>query len=243
MNVALILAKEGSVGMPGKNLLEFQGKPLLVRAIEACQISDCFGRIFVSTNGSQIADYASNSGAEVIIRGDDFASNDRYVDSVNHAVKSMVIEPKTITIPQVVQPLREQGIFERVLALHGSNVDSVVTVNKFESSVDWLFGVDENSALLSRLPQIRYSNDIGRRNDLYEIDNAVVSFTYDSWCRADSITPWPYLGKRIVGIVQKRPNIHYHIDINTPDDAEWLEFISEFPRWKFRRNKNGSETR
>ena len=61
-----------------------------------------------------------------------------------------------------------------------------------------------------------------------------MSFTYESWERGDSLTSWPYLGRRIIPIVQQRENANYFVDINNPDDAEWLRFVSTFPDWRRR---------
>ena len=235
MNVALILAKSGSVGLPGKNLLEFQGKPLLIHTLDEILRNACFDDVYVSTNGDTIARTAQNYGVKVIMRADEYAGNDRYVDSVYHAVRSIQPRPMTITIPQVVQPLREPGLFQQILSLQGPGVDSVVTVTRFESSVDWIYARDGDTGLLRELEKINYTQDTARRDDLFEIDNSVVSFTYRSWKLSRGLTPWPYLGRNIIGVEQKGPNVHYRIDINTPDDAEWLEFISEFPEWKRRR--------
>lgn len=232
MNVALILAKGGSIGLPNKNLLKFQSKPLLTHTVEELKSSGCFCEIFVSTNCSRIARVANREGARVIMRPNEYARNDRYIDSVNLAIGKMNIRPNTITIPQVVQPLRETNLFERILSFHGPSVDSVVTVAPFGASVDWIYTKNERTHFLEKSKQIVYTKDIARRGDLFLIDNAVVSFTYDSWKRSDGSTPWPYLGKRIVVVEQKRLNVHYHVDINTPGDAEWLEFISLFPEWK-----------
>jgi len=133
-----------------------------------------------------------------------------------------------------VQPIREENLFERILSSHGDDVDSVVTVTPFESCVDWIFTRDDEG-LLNPCQNIDYGPSVGRRSDLFTIDNAVVSFTYQSWRKADSMTGWPYLGRRIVPLVQQRANANYFVDINNPDDAEWLQFISSFPEWLRRR--------
>lgn len=232
MNIALILAKGGSIGLPDKNLLEFQGLPLLAHTIIEVQKSACFDEVYVTTNDQAIADVAQQYKAQVIRRSDEYAHNDRYIDSVNHAINQISLPLRTITIPQVVQPLREPGIFERMLSLHSPRVHSVVTVSRFESSVNWIYARDDETDQLAQLDQIDYRQDLARRDDLFIIDNAIVSFTYTSWQSSEGITSWPYLGKRIIAVEQKHLNTHYNVDINVADDAEWLEFVALYPQWR-----------
>lgn len=238
MHIALILAKSGSKGMPGKNLFKDESNhSLIASTIKEIHASHCFDSIYVSTNCNDIKSEALKYGAKVISRDDSLADNNRYVDSVYHALKQFERNTLTCTIIQVVQPLREEGIFKKVLSLHGENIDSVVTVTPFQSSIDWIFTQSLRSNLLSPTGKINYGGDIARRNDLFIIDNAIVSFKLDSARKKDSITAWPYLGKNIMPIIQNRMNMHYEVDINVPDDAEWFEFIQTYPAWR-RKNKN-----
>ena len=237
MHVALILAKSGSKGMPGKNLFtDLSGKSLLKKTIIDIQEADCFSEIYVSTNCDKIKQEAVLCGTEVIQRENELADNDRYVESVYHAIDHFTDKPLTCTLIQVVQPIREANLLQKMVNLHGGNVDSVVTVTPFQSSMDWIYLRDPASGQLQKTSKINYGGDIARRNDLYVIDNAVVSFSIESARRRHSLTPWPYLGENIVPVIQDRLNSHYEIDINVPDDAEWYEFIQTFPSWKKRRD-------
>lgn len=240
MNVALILAKKGSIGAPGKNLYVWRGAPLLNHTIDAASDTGVFDHVFVSTNCEQTAGFARKSNAHVIIRDDAFADNSRYVDSVNHAVhqiQKQIGQIKTITIPMTVQPIREPGVFSRILSLHGEDVDSVVTVKRFDASIAWIFN-RKKSGKLAHHESIRYGSDIARRDDLFIIDNAITSFTYESWRKSEGITAWPYLGSRIIGIEQETGNANYNADVNTMDDLEWLEFVSTYPEWKKNRESS-----
>ncbi len=238
-NVVLILVKGGSVGVPGKNLYEFSGKTLLAHTIAEVNEAGCFSAVYVSTNCERIAAEATTNGAIVILREEKLARNDMYIEAVNHAVKMFIEPPDSVTIPQVVQPIREKGIFGKMLGLLEPDVDSVVTVNQFSSSLNWIYARDQRTLFLSALQSQTRAVDIARREDLFEIDNAIVSFSYDSWRNSTGITPWPYLGSRILGIDQKRLNRNFFVDINYPDDIEWLEFISGFPKWRESRSKHG----
>lgn len=63
--VALIPARAGSVRVPGKNVRELAGHPLLAYSIAAARESELFAAIVVSTDSEQIAAVARRYGADV----------------------------------------------------------------------------------------------------------------------------------------------------------------------------------
>lgn len=65
---AFIFARGGSKGLPGKNIMELGGFPLLAHGIRLAQAMDRVERVFVSTDDAQIADVATQFGADVIDR-------------------------------------------------------------------------------------------------------------------------------------------------------------------------------
>ena len=75
--VAVIFARGGSRGIPGKNLKDFAGKPLIGWAIEQTITSGVARRVLVSTDDEQIATVANSFGAETpFIRPASLASDD-----------------------------------------------------------------------------------------------------------------------------------------------------------------------
>jgi N-acylneuraminate cytidylyltransferase len=63
--VALICARGGSKGLPGKNIRPLAGKPLIAWAIEQARAVGRINRIIVSTDSEEIAAVARQAGAEV----------------------------------------------------------------------------------------------------------------------------------------------------------------------------------
>ncbi|MEM1158902.1 MAG: acylneuraminate cytidylyltransferase [Verrucomicrobiota bacterium] len=76
MRVAIIPARGGSKGIPCKNLQIICGKPLLWWNIQAALKAKQLDSVFVSTDDPEIGHVAKDSGAEVIWRPDDLASDD-----------------------------------------------------------------------------------------------------------------------------------------------------------------------
>ncbi len=76
MKVCIIPARGGSKRIPKKNIKPFCTKPMIAYSIEAAQKSQCFDKILVSTDDSEIANIAKSLGAEVPFIRPDELSND-----------------------------------------------------------------------------------------------------------------------------------------------------------------------
>lgn len=63
--IAIIPARGGSKRIPEKNIIDFEGKPMIAWTIEAAINSKCFDRVVVSTEDEKIAQIARKCGAEV----------------------------------------------------------------------------------------------------------------------------------------------------------------------------------
>ena len=63
--LAIIPARGGSKGLPGKNIKPLCGKPLIGWSIEQAQASEYIDEIFVSTDSSEIAAVAESFGVKV----------------------------------------------------------------------------------------------------------------------------------------------------------------------------------
>ncbi len=63
--IAIIPARGGSKRIPGKNIIDFAGKPMIAWSIEAARDSALFDSIVVSTDSEDIASVAKQYGAEV----------------------------------------------------------------------------------------------------------------------------------------------------------------------------------
>lgn len=63
--IAIIPARGGSKRIPGKNIREFCGKPILAYSIEAALKSRLFSEVMVSTDSAEIAETAKKYGAQV----------------------------------------------------------------------------------------------------------------------------------------------------------------------------------
>lgn len=227
----LILAKSNSIGLPNKNMLRLGGRTLLEIGISQMQKSGVIDDIFVSSDSCEILDEAERCGAVGFQRVLELTKNEAYADAVKHAVDAMPQDFDIIVLSQIVQPAKSVDLFHRVRDAFLDDTDSVVTVAPFESSPSWLYRGDEESGRLERLEDINYDGTIGRRADIFEIDNKVVAFSRESFLRWSSTTPWPYLGENIVYLKDHVVNTNLKIDLNTKEDLVWLELMRTAGVW------------
>jgi hypothetical protein len=103
MNIALIIGKENSTEVPGKNIREFLGRPSAEYAYIAAKYAGC-DKIYVSTDSITIANIGKNYGAIHIDRPADLATSEALTEDVlTHAydfIKDDAIseEIKTISL-------------------------------------------------------------------------------------------------------------------------------------------------
>lgn len=74
--IAIITARGGSKRIPRKNIREFCGKPIIAYSIEAALESQVFDEVMVSTDDAEIAQIATNYGAEVPFYRSEATAND-----------------------------------------------------------------------------------------------------------------------------------------------------------------------
>ncbi|TKA03311.1 acylneuraminate cytidylyltransferase [Actinacidiphila oryziradicis] len=73
--MAVIPARGGSKGVPGKNLAPVGGIPLVARAVRECVAAGHVTHVVVSTDDPSIAEVARSAGAEVVLRPADIAGD------------------------------------------------------------------------------------------------------------------------------------------------------------------------
>jgi len=133
--VAIIPARGGSKGIPGKNIVEFHGKPLIAWSILAARESGLVDRIIVSTDCPRIASAARRYGAETPYRpaniSDDAAPTDLVV---RHVLEQL--DCATAVLLQPTSPLRTARDIRQCLALHVEHGRPVVS---FRPAKPWLF--------------------------------------------------------------------------------------------------------
>ncbi|WIE76536.1 acylneuraminate cytidylyltransferase family protein [Curtobacterium sp. MCSS17_007] len=79
--VAIVPARAGSKGIPGKNLRTVGGRSLVRRAVEAARAAETIDTVVVSTDGDAIAAEAEAAGATVVRRPAELAGDEASSES------------------------------------------------------------------------------------------------------------------------------------------------------------------
>lgn len=133
--VALICARGGSKGLPGKNVRLLGGRPLIAWAVAQAQSVARVSRVIVSTDSEEIARAARVAGADIpFMRPAELAADDSPEWLVwRHALSHLRDEgggmPDALLVVPPTAPLRESADLDRCLdAFAAGNADVVITV-------------------------------------------------------------------------------------------------------------------
>ncbi len=88
--IVLIPARAGSKRIPGKNVRELAGKPLIAYTIEAALESECFAKVLVSSDDVHTLEIAASLGADCVRRPEEFAGDTSPdIEWVRHALDAV----------------------------------------------------------------------------------------------------------------------------------------------------------
>ena len=104
--VALVPARAGSERVPGKNVRELAGHPLIAYSIAAARESGLFDAVVVSTDSEEIAEVAGQYGAEVpALRPPEMATpTSPDIEWVRHVLDVLAEDGRTFEIFSLLRP-------------------------------------------------------------------------------------------------------------------------------------------
>lgn len=215
--LALIPARGGSKGLPGKNILPLAGRSLVARAGAVARESGVVDRVVLSTDAADIAEEGRRAGIEVpFMRPEALARDDTpMLPVILHALDALDAEqwhPDIVLLLQPTSPLRQPAHLRSAVAtLRESQADSVVSVVELprHMSPDYVMQIADG-ALKPFLPEGERTT---RRQDAraaYVRDGTVYAFWRDTLERFGSI-----YGARCVPLVLRADE---SVTIDTPED-------------------------
>ncbi len=132
--LAIIPARGGSKGLPGKNIKVLAGKPLIAHTIQAAKKSANVERVIVTTDDSKIAEIARQYGAETpFLRPADLAQDSSgMLPVIRHAIewlsKNEGYEPEYVLLIQPTSPfVQTSQIDELFNIMRQKKADSGIT--------------------------------------------------------------------------------------------------------------------
>ena len=103
--IAIIPARAGSKGLPGKNTALIAGKSLVQLAIETALSIPEITRVIVTSDDVSVQKIASDLGAEVVVRPADLAQDNSPIElAILHAITELHLDPTSTDVLTVIQP-------------------------------------------------------------------------------------------------------------------------------------------
>lgn len=168
--LVVIPARGGSKRVPGKNIKELGGKPLIQYTIDAAREIFEDKDIIVSTDSLEIKEVVSNLGLQVPFIRPDYLSSDEAgtYEVLLHAVEyteNKGYYPEIIVLLQATSPFRSSKHIQEAIKLFHSELDMVVSVKETSANPYYLLkeenklGYLENSKIAwpltkSQLPKV-----------------------------------------------------------------------------------------
>lgn len=138
---AFIYARGGSKGIPGKNIKNFSGKPLIAWSIEQALSVPQIDRVIVSTDSEEIASVAQHYGATVpFLRPAELAKDETpewlaWQHALNFLLQHEGSIPENMISVPATAPLRFASDIDSCIKIFDeSNYDCVVTVTESSRS-------------------------------------------------------------------------------------------------------------
>jgi CMP-N,N'-diacetyllegionaminic acid synthase len=222
--LAIIPARGGSKGIPQKNIIDINGKPLIKYSIEEAIGSQFLDRVIVSTDDMEIASVAKECGAEVPFLRPSYLAGDnaKTIDVLLHVIQELSRRSQKydyLVLLQPTQPLRKSWhIDEAIKSIVDNREERLVSISPVEDHPVLIRSVDDKGYLKNLLS----TNSTVRRQDFpdfYKVNGAIyINKINDNLNEGTSLNDnsYPYIMQQ-----------EYDLDIDEPKDIELLKFILE----------------
>ena len=149
--IGIIPARGGSKGVPGKNIRNVGGYPMIAYSVIASKLSKNIDRTIVSTDSQEIADIALKYGAEIpFFRPEEFARDDsKDIEFFQHAIawfkENEGYIPNYWVQLRPTTPLRESKLIDKAIDLIKlkSEATSLVSIHEFPENPGKMFGMQD----------------------------------------------------------------------------------------------------
>ncbi len=135
--LAIVTARGGSKGLPGKNIKMLNGKPLIMWTLSRILDSRLVDKVFVSTDSREIADVCEQGGVKVpglrpAYLATDGASSMDVLEYTIQELEKAGEEYDYMLLLEPTSPLRKKDDIDNMIRLAGDNParDGVISVGK-----------------------------------------------------------------------------------------------------------------
>jgi len=135
--LAVVTARGGSKGLPGKNIKEINGMPLIGWTLKQVQASQYVDEIFISTDSEEIAEVSRHCGVNVPSLRPAFLAKDTTpsIDVLFYSIQMLESQGKNfdyVMLLEPTSPLRKKGDIDNIIKIAGDNPekDGVISVGE-----------------------------------------------------------------------------------------------------------------
>ena len=212
--LAVITARGGSKGIPGKNTKLLNGKPLILYTVEAARMVFQDQYIYVSTESQEIKNTVESSGLEVpFLRPAELATDTSSSEDVlKHSIKEAVkkgLEFDAVVLLQPTSPFRNEEHIQSAIIEFEKHPDSLLlSVTEARENPYYTLMEEDKEGFLQKSKQSNFT----RRQDcpsVWNINGAIYIFPKNEFMKGGFDT----LSKRKFVM-----NALASIDLDSPSD-------------------------
>jgi CMP-N,N'-diacetyllegionaminic acid synthase len=216
--VSVIPARRGSKRLPGKNILQLNGVPLIVYSIQAALRCHLVDKVVVSTDSYEIANVAIEAGAEVDMRSEELSAD---TSTTIDVLKDFLIRQDSYDVCVTLQPtspLRTaDDVTKSLELLDKMNADAIISVCKVEHPPQWINTIGKNGEMdgfWREEIKNRRSQDLG---EYFRLNGAIYCNSVKRLLNSNS----PVFNSNCYAYVMP---LKRSVDINTKDDFELADY-------------------
>lgn len=218
--LAVVPARGGSKGVPGKNIRLAGGKPLIAWTLEAAAASRHVDRVVLSSDDAAIIEVARACGCEVpFVRAPALAADESLTTDVVLDALDRCPGYDWVVLLQPTSPLRTSADIDAAIRLcFDRPAPACVSVCEVEESPYWMFTIDGAGRVSPLLP----GAIPGRRQDLppvYSLNGAVYVARVE-WLRERK----SFISEETVGLVMPARR---SLDIDCEADFQTFQNLME----------------
>jgi CMP-N,N'-diacetyllegionaminic acid synthase len=222
--LAIILARGGSKGFPGKNIAPLGDKPLIAWSVEAARHAKYTDRVVLSSDNQAIIDAARRFHCEVpFVRPAELARDDTpAVDVVLHALEQLP-SYDILVLLQPTSPFRDHNDIDRAIdTMVHAQAKSCVSVCEVDKSPYWMYTTDACGRLqplldLKETQQQLYRQQRQQLPRTYALNGAIYVI-YTDWFHETH----KFVNEETVPYIMPKER---SVDIDDPLDLKWAEFL------------------
>ena len=219
--IAIIPARKGSKGLPGKNIKDLIGKPMIAYSIEEALKSKHITEVVISTDCKEIQEVAVKYGAKSpFLRPEHLATDnakavDNYIYVIDRMNKEFGYDVKEFVVLQPTSPLRKvEDIDGSIELFKGKNADSVISYTEEHHPIEWHKYITDEGKFENIFEERLINRQEIKKS--YFPNGAVFVFDYEL------IKQGKYFSDNSYAYIMPRLR---SVDVDTIEDFKYIEFL------------------